>query len=370
VNGTLAIVLFVVAILLVILIHEAAHFGMAKLFKIKVEEFFIGFGPRLWSFRRGETEYGVKALPLGGYVRIAGMNPFKEPTPEEYPRTFGAKPIWQRALVIVAGPATHFVVAFALLAAFLAYSGDPTKPRIAAVEQTLGGRPTPATIAGLRPGDRIVAIDGITNPSTVQVIDYTYAHAGDPTRLVVRRGGHEIVRIVTPIPSKVPGVKHRVGRVGVSLGPTKSGFVSSLNGGGVYLGKAVWATLGNLGRVFGPEGIGRILDLLFGSAQRRPTDVTSVVGVGRAVGQAAGDPFLVLFILASVNVFVGILNLVPLPPFDGGHLAVLAYEKIRRRKVDMRRLVPVTAVVAAFLMLFMVSVLYLDIVKPIPNVFR
>jgi regulator of sigma E protease len=176
------------------------------------------------------------------------------------------------------------------------------------------------------------------------------------------------MKLVTPIPSKVPGIRHPVGRVGVSLGPTKTGFVSSFTGGGVFLGKAVWATLGNLGRVFGPEGIGRILDLLFGNAQRRPTDVTSVYGVGRAVGQVAGtDPFLVLFILASVNVFVGILNLVPLPPFDGGHLAVLAYEKVRRRKVDMRRLVPVTAVVAAFLMLFMVSVLYLDIVKPLPT---
>jgi membrane-associated protease RseP (regulator of RpoE activity) len=370
VSGTLAVVLFVVAILLVILIHEAAHFGMAKLFKIKVEEFFIGFGPRIWSVRRGETEYGVKALPLGGYVRIAGMNPFQEPTPEEFPRTFGAKPIWQRALVIVAGPATHFVLAFALLAAFLAYSGDPTKPQIGVVQKTLGGRTTPASVVGLQPEDRIVAIDGIRDPSTVQVIDYTYRHAGDPTRLVIHRDGQEIVEILTPIPSRVPGIRHPVGRIGVSLGPTKTGFVSSLAGGGVYLGKAIWATLGNLGRVFGPEGISRILDLLFGNAQRSPTDVTSVVGVGRAVGQAAGDPFLVLFILASVNVFVGILNLVPLPPFDGGHLAVLVYEKIRRRKVDMRRLVPVTAVVAAFLMLFMVSVLYLDIVKPIPNVFR
>ena len=369
-NGTLAIVLFVVAILLVILIHEAAHFGMAKLFGIKVEEFFVGFGPRLWSVRRGDTEYGVKALPLGGYVRIAGMNPFQEPTPEEYPRTFGAKPAWQRALVIVAGPATHFVLAFALFAAFLAFSGDPTKPQVNAVQRTLSGRTTPASIAGLQPGDRIVGIAGITNPSTDQVITYTYGHAGRPTRIVIRRDGHDIVKTVTPIPSKVPGIRHPVGRIGVSLGPTKTGPVQSVVQGGTLLGKAMAATVGNLGRVFGPEGLKRIVHLLFGNAQRQATDVTSVVGVGRAVGQSAGDPFLVLFILASVNVFVGILNLVPLPPFDGGHLAVVAYERIRRRKVDMRKLVPVTAVVAAFLMLFMISVLYLDIVKPIPDVFR
>src|SRR2546422_11489840 len=108
--------LFVVAVLLVIMVHESGHFFLAKAFGIKVEEFFIGFGPKLWSFRRGETEYGVKAIPAGGYVRIAGMNPYQEPTPEEYPRTFGAKPIWQRALVIFAGPATHFVIALFVLA--------------------------------------------------------------------------------------------------------------------------------------------------------------------------------------------------------------------------------------------------------------
>src|SRR5436309_5584164 len=120
------VVLFVVAILGVVLVHESGHFAFAKAFRIKVEEFFVGFGPRLWSVRRGETEYGVKALPLGGYVRIAGMNPYQEPTPEEYPRTFGAKPAWQRALVIFAGPATHFVIAFVLLLALLAFVGVPS----------------------------------------------------------------------------------------------------------------------------------------------------------------------------------------------------------------------------------------------------
>src|SRR5437879_13158540 len=110
-SSTVGVVLFVVAILVTILIHEAAHFGFAKAFGIKVEEFFVGFGPRLWSTRRGETEYGVKAFPLGGYVRIAGMNPFQEPPAEERDRTFGAKPIWQRVLVILAGPATQFVMA-------------------------------------------------------------------------------------------------------------------------------------------------------------------------------------------------------------------------------------------------------------------
>src|SRR3989449_7232067 len=108
--------LFVVAVLLVIMVHESGHFFLAKAFGIKVEEFFVGFGPRLWSFRRGETEYGVKALPLGGYVRIAGMNPFQDVPEEEKPRTFRSKPPWQRAVVILAGPVPPFLIAILLLA--------------------------------------------------------------------------------------------------------------------------------------------------------------------------------------------------------------------------------------------------------------
>src|SRR5436853_2149637 len=118
-SETVGVFLFILLILVVIVIHEAGHFTLAKLFGIKVEEFFVGFGPRLWSFRRGDTEYGVKALPLGGYVRIAGMNPYEEIAPEAYPRTFGAKPPWQRAIVIAAGPATHFVIAFFFFALWL-----------------------------------------------------------------------------------------------------------------------------------------------------------------------------------------------------------------------------------------------------------
>jgi len=130
VSQSLGVVIFIVSILAVVLVHEAGHFFTAKAFGIKVEEFFVGFGPRLWSTRRGETEYGVKLLPLGGYVRIAGMNPFQETPPEQFPRTFGAKPIWQRAIVIVTGPITHFVMAVLLLVVFFVAFGvlTPAKP--------------------------------------------------------------------------------------------------------------------------------------------------------------------------------------------------------------------------------------------------
>src|SRR2546423_8025185 len=166
-SGTLGIVLFVFIILTVIVVHEAGHFTFAKLFRIKVQEFFVGFGPRLWSFRRGETEYGVKALPLGGYVRIAGMNPLEDVSPEEYPRTFGAKPAWQRALVIVGGPATHFVIAFVLFALWLGLVGRPAHrgAQFESVQRTLAGSLSPAAAAGLRPGDRVLSIDDVHDPT-------------------------------------------------------------------------------------------------------------------------------------------------------------------------------------------------------------
>src|SRR5918992_6147296 len=129
---TVGILVFAAGVFVMILAHEAGHFVAARAFGIKVEEFFIGFGPRLWSFRRRETEYGLKALPFGGYVKIAGMNPFQEPAPEDRDRVFTAKPKWQRALVLAAGSATHFVLAFLLLASLFALIGIP-RARIAEV---------------------------------------------------------------------------------------------------------------------------------------------------------------------------------------------------------------------------------------------
>ncbi|MBI4260981.1 MAG: RIP metalloprotease [Actinobacteria bacterium] len=373
-TGTIGIVTFVVAILLIILVHEAAHFVVAKRFGIKVEEFFLGFGPKLWSTRRGETEYGVKALPLGGYVRIAGMNPFQEPTPEELPRTFGAKPIWQRALVIFAGPGTHYVLAFLFFALWLGLVGQPTNvsPLIEEVEATLEGQPSPAAVAGIRPGDRIVGVDAIDEPTNDQLVEHTRDHVGEPIEIRLLRDGETIEVTVTPVLATVQG--ERVGRIGVTLGQAREpvGFVESITRGGELVGETTSLVVQSLGRIFGPEGIGRIGDLLFGGAERQVDDPIGIVGAARTAGQAAasGNFGDVLLLFASLNVFVGILNLLPLPPFDGGHLAVLAVEKVRRRKVDLRRLIPISLVVASFLIVYMMAITFLDITKPLPNLFR
>jgi len=367
-TGALGQISFFVALLAVILIHEAAHFGMAKRFGVKVEEFFVGFGPRIWSFRRGETEYGLKAIPAGGYVKIAGMNPYQEVAPEDVHRTYGAKPIWQRALVVFAGPATHFVLAFAFFALWLGVIGEPRIPVIDQIAPKLNGVVSPAAAAGLRPGDRVVGVGPLENPSGEGFVQYTRDHVGEMIAVRIERGDRVFTVRLTPVMSEIDHV--RVGRIGVilSLARDRAGPIGSIVGSGKLVGSAVAGTLESLGRVFGPEGIGRIYQLLFTNAPREASDVASVVGIGRVVGQtaAAGNFGDVLYLFGLVNVFIGLLNLLPLPPFDGGHLAVLAIEKIRGRTVDMRKLVPISAAVAAFLILFTLSIVYIDIIKP-PN---
>jgi membrane-associated protease RseP (regulator of RpoE activity) len=369
--GALGQVAFFGALIVVILVHEAAHFAVAKAFRIKVTEFFVGFGPRLWSTRRGETEYGVKAIPAGGYVKIAGMNPYEEIPAADLPRTYGAKPRWQRALVIVAGPLTHVALAFLCFAVWLGVVGRPvaTSPVVAAVAPTLEGARSPAAEAGIRAGDRIVAVDAIGEPTDTELVRYTRRHVGDPITLTVDRDGRRLTFTVTPVLSRVGD--QRVGRVGVELSWARErpGPIGAVGGGARLVGTAVGQTVEGIGRIFGPEGLGRIAHLIFSDEPRTASDggPLSVVGVGRAVGQTAesGNMGDVLYLFAIVNVFIGLLNLLPLPPFDGGHLAVLAIERVRGRTVDMRKVAPVAAVVAAFFVVFTLSVVYLDIVKPV-----
>ncbi|HEU4354533.1 MAG TPA: M50 family metallopeptidase [Actinomycetota bacterium] len=369
-DGTLGIVGLVVALIAVIVVHELAHFGVAKAFGIKVTEFFVGFGPRIWSTRRGETEYGVKGIPAGGYVKIAGMNPYETVAPEDLPRTFGAKPIWQRALVIVAGPATHFVLAFVLFTLWLGLVGEqvPNSPIVSVVAPTLGGEPSPASVAGLQAGDRIVRIGDIDDPLNDQVVAYTRDHVGEPIAFVVERDGQRIPVTIAPVPATVAG--ERVGRIGVLLDWAREerGVLGSITGGASLVVRSIGDIAASLGRVFGPEGIGRVAELVFTDAPRQSTDAGSLVAIGQVAGQtaSAGNPADLLALFAFVNVVIGFLNLLPLPPFDGGHLAVLAIEKVRGKPVDMRKVVPVSLAVATFFIVLTVSFVYLDIVKPIP----
>jgi membrane-associated protease RseP (regulator of RpoE activity) len=268
VSGTVAIVVFFTGLLFIILIHEAGHYLVARAYGFKVEEYFVGFGPRIWSFRRNDIEYGVKALPLGGYVKIAGMNPYEPVAPEDLHRSYGAKPLRQRALVILAGPGSHFIVAAILFASWLFFFGDPRTPTpyITSVETTLNGQVGPASAAGIEPGDRIVGVGDISDPTRDELLAYTTDHVNEPVEFTVERGGETFTLVITPEPDTIGG--ESIGRIGVTLGPAKMGPIAALVGGVKEVGNAIRESIHQITRVFGPAGIGRVFTLLFTDAQR------------------------------------------------------------------------------------------------------
>jgi membrane-associated protease RseP (regulator of RpoE activity) len=369
-----AILLALVGLIAVIMIHELGHFLVARRFGFKIEEYFLGFGPKLWSIRRGEIEYGVKAAMLGGYVKIAGMNPYQPVPPQDLPRAYGSKPASQRALVIFAGPATHFLIATILFGAWVGIthlniyeaSGSPI---ITSVLTTLNGEPSPATVAGLKPGDRIVRVGPVTDFSGDALSNYTTAHIGEPVAVMVRRAGTTLTVMATPVAA--PGSDGTtIGRlgIGIEMPYAHASWWTAPVIGARMVGTSIVDSVKQVGHVFGPQGFGRVFSVLFLGKPREATDPQSVIGIGRAVGVAGqvGGLVEVLRILGFVTVFVGLLNLLPLPPFDGGHLAVLLLEKIRGRAVDMRSLIPVSAVVISLLVLLVGATVILDVWKPAP----
>lgn len=376
--GTL---IFLPFLTVIIAIHELGHFLSARRFGMKVTEYFVGFGPwKLWSRRRGELEYGVKPIFVGGYVKIAGMNPFEENPPEDAPRLYGSKPIWQRAITIFAGPGTHFVVAAMIFAVALMLFGDPrTAPLtplvIDHVEAELNGDESPAAAAGIRDGDRIVRLDGVSAPTSEQLTEIMSSHVedrpGEPLEIVVDRDGARVTLEVVPELAEVAGeTRGRMGVIVAPPDPEPAGLATALVGGARYVWYSVEESGSQAARIFGPDGIGRVFSLLVNDEERRTDDAASIVGISQQVGAIRGESSAVadlLFFFGFVTVFVGLMNLMPLPPFDGGHLLTLAIEKVRGRAIDMRTLIPVSAAVMAFFILFVGATVVLDVTKPIPS---
>ena len=370
----LGIVLFIIALLFSIGLHEFGHFITAKKFGIKVEQFFIGFGPRLWSVHKGETEYGVKALPFGGYVRIAGMNPFEEIAPEDQGRIFKSRKPWQRAIVLSAGSFTHFLVGLLIIVGVLMAYGEPaTSTRIGDVQQTLEGKPAPAAAAGFKKGDILVSVNG---QPVHKWEDATHVLKSSPNKVVtvvVRRGRSLLTlhpRLADHNPNYPSGNHLGYLGIGSAIVTHHYGPISAIGTAGKDVGQGMWLSIQALGKLFAPSSIHRLFSEAAGNRPRSAGDPATVVGVTSQAGGLLGSGNLAGFLglIASFNIFIGTLNLLPLPPLDGGHLAVLGYEKIRRREVDMRKLIPITVtVISVFGSLFLL-LLYLDIVRPLPAV--
>ena len=486
-SSTVGIVVFVVSLLAAIMLHEWGHLASARRFGIRADRYFLGFGPTLWSTRRGETEYGVKALPLGGFVTIKGMTPMDErlrPLPEsvfaterltqdrriaaeraggadplevgtlpeptwqrlsdelrdrgtpadvcerivrrtraslaadadlaqaravltevlvteigepgrvgdlahrllrgDEGRFFHDRPAWQRAIVLAAGSAMHFAIAIVvLLAAFLILP----VPTAVDVEPVVAGvaEGSPADEAGLEEGDELVAVDDTVSSDFRELQAAIEARAEQETTLTIRRDGEELDLALTPMAEEDPETGEVVGRVGFfpvqnveeeRLPPGEALRETFVGPTGVI--PMTGATFQVMGQVFSPQGLATIAQQAAGEEERdAETGVVSLVGAAGLAGQTeAFGPFMLILLIASINIFIGIFNLVPLPPLDGGHLAVLAIERsvnlvrglLGRPQdfaVDPRAIAAIAVPVIAVLLLLFVALLWLDITEPI-----
>ena len=398
------VVLFALGITISIALHEFGHLLTAKAFGMKARRYFIGFGTRVWSFHRGETEYGLKAVPLGGFVDIAGMTALDEVKPDEKHRAFYNKPVWQRVVVLAAGSVTHFILGIVVVFLMTQTTGLPDRsddppPAVGSLAQCIGdqdpvtgqvpeckpGSPTsPAAMAGLHRYDRVLAVGGVPTPRWDDVLTQIRDSSG-PTEFAFERDGERRTVIIDVQPMQrlpigtQPGpgaTTETVGVIGMGRGvaPLRYDLAGAVPATFAYTGALFADTWEGLKRF--PEKVPALFRAIAGEDD--PDRPVSVVGASIIGGDAADQGLWILFLymLAAVNFFVGVFNLLPLLPLDGGHIAVNVYEKLRdwaRRlrglpaggPVDYTKLLPLTyaaVLVGGGIMLLTVTA---DIVNPL-----
>ncbi|GHH66405.1 putative zinc metalloprotease [Streptosporangium violaceochromogenes] len=425
----IGIVVFLLGLMASIALHEIGHLLPAKLFGVKVTQYMVGFGPTMWSRRRGETEYGVKWIPLGGYIRMIGMLPprptdapgkvrsvstgpwqalienardvaLEEVRPGDEGRVFYRKPWWQKVVIMAGGPAMNFVLAFVLFAVVLMGFGVAVqKPQVAAVPAcvktaaeyaknpacTAADRPSPAAAAGLRPGDVLLAVDGRPAVSWEAATRAIRGHGAGPVSIEIQRAGRKMTLNATLIAQDRESLDHPgkidkgVGYLGVS--PTTVIEQQSLGAVITHMGNLTSATAGSLLRF--PEKMVGVWNAAFSGEARDRNGPIGVIGAGRIGGEIAASTVplenkIVIFVnlLAGFNLAIGLFNLIPLLPLDGGHIAgglweglKRAFARVTRRPapghVDIAKALPLTYAIA-FVMVIMAGLLmYADLVNPV-----
>ncbi len=371
---------FVVGVVISIFLHELGHFMTARWTGMKATQFFLFFGPRLWSFRRGETEYGVRAVPLGAFVRIVGMHGVDEVDPADEPRTYRQQSFPRRLLVISAGSIMHVLIAIVLLFGIYATQGEITsadEPRVlvrsAAVE-------LPAGQAGIAEGDEIVSVGGIAVTSSTELGEAVRSF--DPGEVVdvvvIRDGVTSTVEIGLGARTDVPADDPLFGTALIGLSSysppfyEQHGIVASATNAVTDVFPAAWQSTQGVVKVLNPVNIVGHLNGTNDDLSSRPTTLYGVATVSDDVGDSSGLAG-VLYILAILNVFVGVFNMFPLLPLDGGHAAIAVYERVReglagsrqRYFADVERLMPFAMAVIMVLASLLFAGLYLDITEPI-----
>lgn len=428
------VVIVALGLTLSIGLHEIGHLVPAKLFGVKVTQYMIGFGPTLWSRRKGETEYGLKAIPLGGYISMIGMFPpakgeavhasstgffnglvqdarstsAETVGPGEEHRAFYRLPVWKRIIVMFGGPFMNLVIGVVLFAVLLMGIGvqqqtttianvnECVLPATSERQECAPGDPAaPGAAAGIRPGDRIVSIDGTPIESWTQSTSIIRAHPGEPLEIVVERDGAELALTATPALSEQYALDDRSRVVEDAAGEPVTVDVGFLGIGSTVarvqqpitsvlpaVGEQTAAVVGVIVNL--PQRLVDVANAAFGPGERDPNGPLSVVGVGRVAGEVAAMDELevveragfLVGILASLNIALFVFNLIPLLPLDGGHIAGALWEAIRRGfaklfrrpdpgPVDLAKAMPVTLAVVLVLGGMSALLIYADIVKPI-----
>jgi len=427
------IVFMLIGLGLSIGLHEIGHLVPAKLFGVRVGQYMIGFGPRLWSKRIGETEYGFKALPVGGFISMSGMYPASDGKPVRglfaslvqdarsandetiadgaEDRVFYRLPVWKRIIVMLGGPVMNLILAvviFTVLASGIGLQQGTTT--IAGVTECVlpagttqtecepNDPASPAAEAGVLPGDVLVSIDGQQVADFADATAIVQASPGKTLDMVVSRDGEDVNLSITPITAERAltdaggqprldedgeQIVAEVGYVGMSA---QMGFVPQPLGTGVELAGQNVARVGEL-IVQLPVKLWDVGVSLFTGTERDPDGPLSVVGVGRLAGEVAAtdapilNRFVVLLsLLGSLNIALFVFNLIPLLPLDGGHVVVALWDGIRRAwaklfrrpppaPVDATRLVPLTVVVAVVLIAMGALLMIADVVNPV-NLFQ
>ncbi|MFC4336734.1 M50 family metallopeptidase [Salininema proteolyticum] len=411
---TTGVIFFALALLISVSLHEFGHLLTAKAFKIKATRYFVGFGPTIWSFQKGETEYGLKGIPLGGFVKIVGMTPEDEEeealSESDKKRVFWRKPLWQRTIVLAAGSITHFILAFVILWTIVSFIGTPNPAAAQSYQEsqdtatvgvseclypadadadyecTADDDSNPAYEAGMRDGDRIVSVGGESVGDWDGLLTaVTALEPEEPVDVVVERDGADVDLTVTPYTAKVEyadGKTEEVAKLGVTPyedpdipETVTSGPIQGIGDTATYTGDMFKNTFIALGQL--PSKIPDLWNAIFGGERGDDTPV-SVVGASRIGGELAERGLWVNFfmLLVVLNYFIGVFNLLPLLPLDGGHIAIAWFEKVRSwfaakrgkpdpGRVDYYKLMPLTYVVLVVLGGFMLLTITADIVNPI-----